>query len=466
MPHLTPEQRLEIEDQITAEVAAGGTPTSAAEKAGRRVCTYLRIAREMRAEGKLEPRPEITDEDLRAAVEALEAHGSQEAAADAIGMARTTFGHRIKLAVRRGVMGERPVPPGFEISKTTTVIGADGKVQREFIQQRPEHGAVFDVPEAHEIKGVSALVDADGRVVQRWIKTREDARHNDLREAILAVFAEYSGPAALPPAPEYTDGDLLTVLPVVDLHLGLYAWAREAGADYDVQIGSDLLRRSVSNLVSRSARSETALILDLGDYFHADSSDNRTKRSGNPLDVDTRYARVLQVGYELVVETVELALQKHSKVVYRKLPGNHDDETSLMLAISIAAHFRNEPRVVVDTDPSRFFMYRFGKVMIAATHGDMLRMGDMAGFMATNWPREWGETEYRYGYTGHIHHEKSKVANGVKLESFNTLAAKDAWNHGMGFTSPRNAVSITMHKEFGEIDRLTVNLPMLSLVRP
>ena len=97
--------------------------------------------------------------------------------------------------------------------------------------------------------------------------------------------------------------------------------------------------------------------------------------------------------------------------------------------------------------------------MIAATHGDQLRMGDMAGFVAANWPEQWGKTKYRYGYTGHIHNEKALAVNtlrGLRAESFNTLAAKDAWHAGEGYQSPRNMVSITLHKDRGEVDRFTV----------
>ena len=401
------------------------------------------------------PQPILTDEQINEAIAALKEHGSQAAAADALGLARSTLQNRLKRAAERGLMGTRPVLPGFRIVKVSN--GPNG----DYVQQKPDVGPEFEVPAGHTVKGVSALVDAEGRTIQSWVKTRADAEQaNNLREAILAVFANHSAPL-LPLPPAYTDADTLSIYPIVDLHLGLYAWARETGADYDVDISAGLLRGAIANLVARSAASQTAIILDLGDYFHADDSRNQTKRSGNPLDVDTRYARVLQVGYELVVETIELALQKHAKVIYRKLPGNHDDETSLMLAISIAAHFRNEPRVEVDTDPSRFFVHKFGKVMIGATHGDQLKKSDMAGFMATNGPKEWGETEFRHGFTGHIHHDTARVHNGVKVESFNTLAAKDAWHAGMGFTSPRTAVSITMHKDFGEIDRFTVSLPML-----
>jgi hypothetical protein len=104
-------------------------------------------------------------------------------------------------------------------------------------------------------------------------------------------------------------------------------------------------------------------------------------------------------------------------------------------------------------------MRQHGACMIAATHGDQLRMGDMAGFVAANWPEQWGKTKYRYGYTGHIHNEKALAVNtlrGLRAESFNTLAAKDAWHAGEGYQSPRNMVSITLHKDRGEVDRFTV----------
>lgn len=403
--------------------------------------------------------PPIADEDIEAALAAVREHGDKSAAAKGLGWTRSKVQRCFRRAAERGLLGPLEALPGYAI-KSIASKASDGS----WVKQTKEHGEEYAVPDGHSIKGESALVDADGRVIQKWVKTREDTRTHDMLAAIEASFASYKGCAKLPLKPKYTDSETLTVYPVVDLHLGLYAWAAETGASYDLDIASGLLRGSIKNLVARSAKSETAIVLDLGDYFHTDSSRNQTERSKNVLDVDTRYARVLQVGYELVVECIELALQKHQRVIYRKLPGNHDEETSKLLAVAIAAHFRNEPRVTVDTNPTRFFVHRFGKVMIAATHGDMLKMGELSGYMAANWPREWGETEFRYALTGHVHHDRAKVYGGVKAESFNTLTAKDAWHAGMGFSSPRTAVSITMHRDFGEIDRLTVSLPMLTPV--
>lgn len=403
------------------------------------------------------PAAPLSDDLAQQAADAFSEHGSKSAAAEALKIPRKTFDNRLKRAAERGMLGTEPVLEGFRISQTTAVYNGNGDLQSEFIQQKPERGDVFEVPFGQKIKGISALVDESGREIVKWIKTREDDTPI-LLDAIRASLERYQ-PAILLPAPAVTDADLLTVYPIADLHLGMFAWAKESGADYDLKIAADLLTGGMNNLVARSANAHEAVVLDVGDYFHTDNSRNQTSRSGNPLDVDTRYAKVVQIGFELAIQCIELALQKHDLVEYRKLPGNHDEESSLLLAVAIAAHFRGNPRVTVNTDPSRFYMREHGRSMIAATHGDMLKMGDMAGFVAAQWPEAWGRTKYRYGYTGHVHNERALAANtlrGLKAESFNTIAAKDSWHAGMGYQAPRNMVSITLHKDRGEIDRFTI----------
>lgn len=397
--------------------------------------------------------PTMSDELARGAVEAFNLHGSKTDAAKALGLPRGTFCSRLEIAAQRGMLGFEPVLPGFAIKSIATKTS-----EGSWVRQVKEPGEPFEVPDGHVVKGVSAYLDAEGRVAAQWVKTRQEGTAQ--LEAILrATFDAYSCYAVLPPPSDVTDADLLTIYPIADLHLGLFSWAKESGADYDLKIAANLLKSSIGDLVSRSANSERAIILDLGDYLHGDNSDNRTARSGHALDVDSRYSKVVQVGVELAVHCIELALQKHQHVIYRKLPGNHDAETSLMLAIALAAWFRNNERVTVDTDPSRFFMNQHGLCMIAATHGDMLRMGNMAGFMAARWPQEWGTTKFRFGYTGHIHNERVRTDGGVRVESFNSLAAKDSWHAGMGYTSPRNMVAITLHSVRGETARLTVSVP-------
>jgi hypothetical protein len=311
-------------------------------------------------------------------------------------------------------------------------------------------------PDGFAINATSTLVDAKGQIIQRWVKARRQSAEVSV-DAIKAAFDEYRGKGAVIKAPQKAqNNDLLTVYNIADHHLGLYAWAAETGADYDLAIGEKVLLDAMAALVSQAPSSETAIVLQLGDFLHADNSENKTLRSGNVLDVDTRYAKVLQVGVKLIISCVELALRKHSRVIVRNLPGNHDPHSALALSIALSCFFDGNPRVTVDLDPSKFFFHQFGKVMIAATHGDTVKLAKFPGVMAAYQPVMWGQTTYRYGYTGHIHHQRSVEENGATCEAFRTLAGKDAYHHAGGYSSGRGMVAITHHKERGEFIRHTV----------
>ena len=66
---------------------------------------------------------------------------------------------------------------------------------------------------------------------------------------------------------------------------------------------------------------------------------------------------------------IEMALQKHDKVIYRGLPGNHDPEAQQSLSIALEMFFENNHRVVVDADPSDFWFYQHGLVMLVQGGG-------------------------------------------------------------------------------------------------
>jgi hypothetical protein len=61
-------------------------------------------------------------------------------------------------------------------------------------------------------------------------------------------------------------------------------------------------------------------------------------------------------------------------------------------------------------------------------------------------------------YFGHIHHETVKEIGGVRCESFQTLAAKDAYAITGGYRSGQSLTSITHHRSAGEIGRHRINI--------
>ncbi len=219
--------------------------------------------------------------------------------------------------------------------------------------------------------------------------------------------------------------------------------------------------QAVDQLVELAPPAKQALIVSVGDFFHTDNSTNRTMANGNPLDVDTRWSKVLSVGIRTMRRLIDRALEKHQKVRVICEIGNHDHHTSIMLALCLDQFYSNNERVEVDTSPDAFHWHRFGKNLIGVTHGDKTKHHDLPNIMACDRREDWGATLHRYWYTGHVHHDQTKEYAGCKVETFRTLAPRDAWHNAAGYRSGQDMKCIVLHREYGEVLRHTVGIQQI-----
>lgn len=326
----------------------------------------------------------------------------------------------------------------------------------------PEHDMNNPTAQGFHVKGTSTLYGDDGSIKQQWVKTAKDAeRFEEVQEALLQTLEDYKGKSPEVKPPKYAASDIMAVYPMGDPHIGMYSYAAETGDDFDLKIAEKNLTRATSQLVNSAPSCETALILNLGDFFHADNQENKTMRSGNALDVDTRWSKVLQVGFNIMLNCVSSALARHQKVIVKNIIGNHDDHSSIFLGLALKAFFQNNERVTVDISPCKFWYHSFGKALIGSTHGDGCKIADLGAVMATDKPQEWGQSIYRYWYTGHIHTKTVHELRGCTVESFRTLAGRDSWHHSKGYRAGRDMQAIILHKDYGEINRFTRSLPLI-----
>jgi UDP-2,3-diacylglucosamine pyrophosphatase LpxH len=297
----------------------------------------------------------------------------------------------------------------------------------------------------------------------QWVKTRldDDKLEQVIRETVVALTEDVKGRAPLTKAPAKAHADLLAVYPFGDPHFGMYAWAKEVGEDFDLDIARKLTLGAVDRLVQAAPPAETAILLPLGDIFHMDDQTNRTPGHGHQLDADGRFVKVLHVGIQTFRHAVLRCLEKHQRVIVRFVQGNHDPHAVWALAFSIAAYFESDPRVEVDLSPAKHWFYRFGKVLIGSTHGDTTKPEQLLGVMASDRAEDWGQTKHRYWYTGHVHHQSVREYAGVTAESFRTLAAKDAYAAGHGYRAGRDMRCIVHHRDHGEIERHRCDVGML-----
>lgn len=316
------------------------------------------------------------------------------------------------------------------------------------------------VPPPSNVTATSTLYDSDGKTVLQWVKADAKKGPDDWAEAVRDAFRDTS-PVKPIPKPKHTDSKLLTVYPIGDHHVAMYAWAEEVGADYDIKIADRLLTSAAHHLVEASPSSERALIVNLGDFFHVDNLKNETSRSGNTLDVDTRYAAMIRAGVKMLRTVIETALSKHRHVHVISATGNHDDIGSLWLSLTLATLYERNPRVTIETSPSKFHYYRHGKTFIGVTHGDTGKPEKLHGVMAADRAKDWGETQFRYWLTGHVHTRKVLEFPGVMWETFRTLAPGDAWANAAGYRAGRDMTSIVYHDKYGEVSRNRFDVAML-----
>lgn len=324
--------------------------------------------------------------------------------------------------------------------------------------------AGLGIPGADEYSTVASTVhlDAEGRVKNVWLRNvnGQQRRLQLALEAVDNVLGKKPRKARIP-APKHLDKDLLAVYPLGDPHIGMYAWEAETGDAFDLEIAQELMCTAIDNLVARVPKAETAVLIDLGDFFHADNASNQTSRSGHPLDVDTRWRKVFEVGLTIMTYQIEALLRKHRHVHVIIEPGNHDDHTAVALRAAIMGHYRHEPRVTFDNSPSKFHYFEFGKVLLGVTHGDSVKMRDLPGIMAADVPEAWGRTKFRHWLVGHVHHHKSEEFPGAVVEYFRTLAPRDAWHHNSGYRAGRDQQVWVMHRDYGFDRRVYADISLI-----
>lgn len=314
------------------------------------------------------------------------------------------------------------------------------------------------------LKSSSTLYDSDGKIKLQWVKSDLDkqaalSNFETAVDAVLEKLSETPIPIIVPPT--FQLDDLMSVYTIGDAHIGMLAWAPESGEDNDLQIAYDRHIAAMQMLVAQSNPSTEAFIVDVGDFFHSDTAENRTAASGHSLDVDGRYAKVLEFGLTLTTKLIELALQKHQVVHWRSAIGNHNEHAAIMMNKFVRAFYRNEPRVIVHDSPSTLLYHQFGLNLIGITHGHRIKPDRLGEVMSVDCEDIWSSTKFRYWYTGHVHHQSIKEYPSCVVETFRTLASKDAWHAASGYRSKQDMKCITLHKQFGEVSRNIVSLAQI-----
>ena len=328
----------------------------------------------------------------------------------------------------------------------------------------PEQGMSTVYPEGYLLDKVT-IHRKNGKVQQTWERMNADKEQqlNLLRQAIVAICDEVQPllPATTPPSP--TVDELMVNIPIGDAHIGMLAWGEECGEDYDLKIAEELHCRAVDMLIASTPKAAQCTIIDLGDFLHADNLTGITSRGGNIMDMDARYHKVVRTAIRISNYYITAALKHYGHVTYRPEVGNHNDVGAIWMQELLSILYRDNTRVTIGNTAGSVYFWQHGLCFFGSHHGHTIKFDKLPDIMAAHIMDGHIETKFRKFYCGHIHHKTIRGAdfNTCEVQTYRTLAAKDAYASSHGYMAPRDITAEVWHKEFGCMGNININIPMV-----
>ena len=326
----------------------------------------------------------------------------------------------------------------------------------------PEHDFTRPVPTGYVAKGVSTYYNAEGKPAGQWVKASlsHEALVEAMREAIDG-FKDEVLPADAIVAPDRTEEHLCNLYTFTDYHLGMLAWHKEGGSDWNISIAEKTILAALVQMVNQSPNAHTAVLNIQGDFLHTDGKTPVTPASKHVLDADSRFPKIRRSAIRIIRSLVAICLSRHQEVRLIIAEGNHDEESAGWLADLFAVHYEEEPRVTIDDSVLPFYVFEWGKTMLGFHHGHKVKNESLPLLFAAQFPQEWGRTTRREIHCGHRHHRDERELNGVTVVQHPTLAARDAYAARGGWIADRAAWAMTYHKKYGAVGRVMVTTEML-----
>lgn len=262
--------------------------------------------------------------------------------------------------------------------------------------------------------------------------------------------------------------DNLLLISLFDIHFGKLAHKDESGEDYDLKVAEARVKSAVKELLSRvNLKSVEKILLPIGnDLINVDNLQKSTT-AGTPQDTDTRFHKMIKTANRVLIDVIN-ELVGVAPVDVLIVPGNHDTQTSFMIGCVLEAYYHNTKLVNIDNSPTLRKYYQFGKNGFQFTHGDKEKHETLGLIFATEKPKLWADTKYRFCQLGHFH--KNKKTNfvsvdehqGFQVQIIPSLSSNDAWHAGKGYNSLRQAKAFMYSKNDGLTGEFTYTIPTVS----
>jgi len=284
-------------------------------------------------------------------------------------------------------------------------------------------------------------------------KTGESTAFESMTKNIIADIKSYAPKYPKIKRKKSKDAHLLIVDPA-DIHIGKLCTAYETGTDYNQNIAVKRVLEGVRGLLDKSNGFNIDKIIFVAgnDILHTDTPNKTTK--GTQVEQDGTWYDNFLTAKQLYVDVIEMLMQVADvEMVFN--PSNHDYQSGFFLAQTIEAHFNKSKNVTFNCSIAHRKYSTYGNSLIGTTHGDGAKQNDLGQLMSIEAKELWGDSEYRYFYTHHVHHKSSKDLISCSIETLRSPSPADSWHATKGYKSMEAVEAFIHSKEHGQLARIT-----------
>jgi hypothetical protein len=188
------------------------------------------------------------------------------------------------------------------------------------------------------------------------------------------------------------------------------------------------------------------------DFFHTDNYQHQTT-NGTPQDTIMDYSQEYELGFSLLVDTINMLRQHCNNVTVILVQGNHDRTKSFYLAHALDIFFKDVLDVDFIREHSVVKGLTLGNTFIGWHHGNC-KIEDLPLLFATHpeYSSQFGNAVYREVHTGDKHHYMAKEVKGVRIQQMPSLSGTDRWHLDNNYVhSVRAALALVYNVEFGKV---------------
>ena len=227
------------------------------------------------------------------------------------------------------------------------------------------------------------------------------------------------------------------VLNFFDVHFAKLAHDSETGDGYNYQIAKQRMIESVKKYEEHYVKQKKffdEIYFAIGnDFFNSEPTGDTVR--GTKQHNDCNYSVMFEEGCKALIDVIDILRTMGDRIIIPLVQGNHSTYTEYYAAQFLKAWYRKCDDVIVDAEATPRKYYKFGKNLFGFTHNSEEK-NRIYTLMQNEAPQLWSDTIERTWFTGHLHSEEVKQADGIFIRQAPTMCGTDSWHKTKGYFNP------------------------------